>query len=84
MSINQPHDYPQHPPAPQPKGAAQSLTIRSAVATLIVSLAALWGIDLDQELVGAVVATGALVVSTGMTVYGRIRADRKIGGGGES
>jgi len=55
------------------KPVAQSLTIWGAVATGAVSLAAMWGIDLNPGEIELVLSSAAVIVSTCVTIWGRIR-----------
>lgn len=62
------------------KGFFSSKTNISAIVTLIVALLTMWGVDISQDEILKLIATGTLTVSTIITLIGRILASTKIKG----
>jgi 4-amino-4-deoxy-L-arabinose transferase-like glycosyltransferase len=52
---------------------AKSLTVRTAVANLVLSLGAIWGLQLTQGNVEAILGSLATLALTAGTIYGRAR-----------
>lgn len=51
-----------------------SLTYRAAIIQLLVTLAVIFGVEVEQEAVETTVEVIAAFIAAGMVVYGRFRA----------